>query len=94
VVVEKLLARFGSGVVEETVAVLTTVPVAFGLVTMSLTVAVPPAAIVPTGQLTVLVPEQDPCEGVADTNVVPAGRMSLTVTPAAGLGPAFVTVIV
>jgi hypothetical protein len=44
--------------------------------------------------MTVLVPEQDdPAgEGAAETNVVPAGKMSPTVTFAAGLGPAFATV--
>jgi hypothetical protein len=91
VVVEVLLARFGSGVVEATVAVLTTVPDALGLLTMSWTVATPSAGIVPREQLTVLVPEQDPCDGAAETNVAPDGRASLTVTLAARLGPAFAT---
>jgi hypothetical protein len=91
VVVEVLLARFGSGVVEATVAVLTTVPDALGLLTMSWTVATPLASIVPREQLTVLVPEQDPCDGAAETNVAPDGRASLTVTLAARLGPAFAT---
>ena len=77
-------------------AVLATVPIEFGPVMTSTTVAEPPAARVPREQLTVLVPEQDdPAgDGVAETNVVPAGRMSVTVTFAAGLGPAFVTVMV
>jgi len=41
--------------------------------------------------MTVLVPEQDdPAgDGVAETYVVPAGRMSVTVTAAAEAGPAF-----
>jgi len=91
VVVEVLLARFGSGVVEETVAVLETVPGVLGLLTTSTTEATPLASTVPREQLTVLVPEQDPCDGVAETNVAPAGRVSLRVTLAARLGPAFVT---
>jgi hypothetical protein len=91
-VVEVLLARFGSGVGEETMAVLTTVPDVLGLTTTSWTVAKPPAAIVPREQLMVVVPEHDPDgDGVAETKVVPAGRMSATVTLAARLGPAFVT---
>lgn len=92
VVVEVLFAGFGSGVVAEaTVAVLTTVPDALGLLTMSWTVATPLASIVPREQLMVLVPEQDPCDGAAETNVAPDGRVSLTVTLAARLGPAFAT---
>jgi hypothetical protein len=91
VVVERLLAVFGSGVVETTVAVFATGTDMRGLTTTSTTVAERPAATVPREQLTVLVPEQNPCDGVAETNVVPAGRMSATVTPAAGLGPAFAT---
>jgi hypothetical protein len=35
--------------------------------------------------------EQDPCVGVAETNVVPGGRISVTVTAAAAMGPAFAT---
>ena len=75
-------------------AVLATVPDELGLKTTSWTVAKPPAAMVPREQLTVVVPEQDdPAgDGAAETKVVPAGRMSPTITFAAGLGPAFVTV--
>ena len=91
VVVDVLFAAFGSGVDEATVAVFTTVPDALGLLTTTWTVATPLANIVPREQLTVLVPEQDPCDGAAETNVVPDGRASLTVTPAARLGPAFPT---
>jgi hypothetical protein len=92
VVVEVLFAGFGSGVVAEaTVAVLTTVPDVLGLLTMSWTVATLLASRVPREQLTVLVPEQDPCDGAAETNVAPDGRASLTVTLAARLGPAFAT---
>ena len=89
VAVEVLLARFGSGVLEATVAVFVTVPFELGLVTTSVMVAEPRAAIVPREQLTVLVPVQG---GVAETKVVPAGRMSPAITFTAGLGPAFETV--
>jgi hypothetical protein len=94
VTVEVLLARFESRVSVATVAVLATVPDLLGPATTSTTVAEPPAARVPREQLTVLVPEQDdPAgDGVAETNVVPAGRTSPTIAFAAGLGPAFVTV--
>jgi len=91
VAVEVLFAEFGSGVMEEAVAVLATVPDVLGLLTTSWTVATPLAGTVPREQLTVLVPEQDPCDGVAETNMLPAGRTSLTVTLAARLGPAFAT---
>jgi hypothetical protein len=94
VAVEVLFARFESGVSEATVAVFATVPVELGLLTTSAIVAEPRAARAPREQLTVLVPEQDdPAgEGAAETDVVPAGRMSPTTTFAAGLGPAFATV--
>ena len=70
VAVEVLLARFGSGVGEETMAVLATVPDELGLKTTSWTVAKPPAAMVPREQLTVPVPEQDPAgDAVAGTDV-------------------------
>src|SRR5215831_1447780 len=39
-----------------------------------------PAARVPRLQVTVAVPVHDPCEAVEDTNVVPAGSVSLTAT--------------
>jgi hypothetical protein len=94
VTVDVLLARFESRVSVATVAVLAIVPDLLGPATTSTTVAEPPAARVPSEQLTVLVPEQyDPAgDGVAETNVVPAGRTSPTIAFAAGLGPAFVTV--
>jgi hypothetical protein len=91
VAVEVLFAEFGSGVSVATVAVLATVPDVLGLLTTSWTVATPLAGTVPREQLTVLVLVQDPCDGVTETNVMPAGRVSLTVTPAARLGPAFAT---
>ena len=93
VAVEVLFARFESRVSVATVAVLATVPDELGPATTSTMVAEPPAARVPREQPTVLVPEQDaPAgDGVAETNLVPAGRTSPAITFAAGLGPAFVT---
>jgi hypothetical protein len=96
----------GPRVVEATVVVLTTDPGAPGLTTTSANVATPPAAreVLPfREQVTVLeelVKEQvgaGVSVGVAETKLaetykVPAGRMSVTITPAAEAGPAFVTV--
>ena len=52
-----------------------------------------PAARVPRLQLTVVVPVHDPCEAVEETNVVPAGSVSLTVTPVAAVFPVWEAVI-
>ena len=52
------------------------------------TPAVPWSAIVPSAQVTVpAASEQLPWVGVADTNVTPAGSVSVSVTPAASAGP-------
>src|SRR5215471_16709802 len=76
--VELLLPGVGSEVVADTVAVFEMLATEFA-VTTSAIVAVALALTVPRLQVTVLVPEQEPTDGVADTNVVPAGRVSLTV---------------
>ena len=52
-----------------------------------------PAARVPRLQVTVVVPEQLPCDDVAETNVVPDGSVSVTVTPVAAVLPVCETVI-
>ena len=44
-------------------------------------------------QVTVVVPEQLPCVGVADTKVRPAGSESVTTTFVAAAGPWFDTTI-
>jgi hypothetical protein len=49
---------------------------------------------VPNEHVTVVVPLQVPCDEEADTNVTPAGKISVTMTPVALLGPLLVTVIV
>ena len=93
--VERLLAVFGSGVVETTVAVLSNGPDEPGPTTTSVIVAElaePLEGIVPREQVTVPMLEEQ--GDVAETNVVPAGKMSVTVTPAAVLGPAFLTTMV
>src|SRR3954467_13016597 len=60
-----------------------------GLFTTMVAEANPPAAIVPSVHVTVVVPVQAP-GGVADTSVAP-GNWSWTVTPAAADPPVFVT---
>jgi hypothetical protein len=97
VAVDVLFAGVGSVTSEETVAVLEMlVPVANpeAVWTTREIVALPPFASVPRLQVTVVVPLHDPVEGVAETNVTPAGRVSDTLTPVAELGPALFTVIV
>jgi hypothetical protein len=95
VAVEELFAALGSVVVEATLAVFEIVAAAAGVTfTVSVIVADAAAVIVPSAQLTVVVPLHVPCEGVAETNVVPAGSTSTTDTPAASEGPLFVVVIV
>ena len=90
----ELLPGVGSGLVVETVAVFPTGPGAEGSVTVRAIDAEPGFAIVPSVQVTVVVPLQLPCVGVAETKVVPAGMMSVTVTFAAAVGPALLTAIV
>ncbi len=61
-------------------------------VTVRETEAVPPIASVPRLHVTVVVPEQVPWLGVADTNLSPAGSTSVTRTPVEPDGPLLVTV--
>ena len=82
-----VVAGTGSAVVAETVAWLVIVPGAERRTLIS-TVALAPLASVPSAQVTVpLDSEQVPCEGVAESNVTPAGSVSVTVTPVALEGP-------
>ena len=91
-----LLLEVGSVVAAATVAVFVIVPDTLGAVTTISTVAVAPLGKMPSLHTTMLVPEQVPLLGVAETNVTPAGRTSLRVTPlvVAGMAgvPLFVTV--
>jgi len=89
-----LFAGFVSGLDDVTDAVLDSGPAAEGRVSTSEMVAVAPLAIVPRVHVTVDVPLHEPCVGVAETNVVPEGMMSVTLTPPAGDGPALLMPIV
>jgi hypothetical protein len=91
-VVAELFAVTGSGVVEVTLAVFVSVPAAVGVTTMVM-VAVAAFANVPRLQVTVVVPEHEPVDAVAETKVTPAGNPSVTATPWAASGPLLVTVI-
>jgi hypothetical protein len=93
VAVAESFSRFGSAVVELTVAVFESGPAAVGVTTI-VTVADAPAAREPSSHVTTPPPEQLPAEADAETNVTAAGSGSLTVTASAVLGPAFVAVIV
>src|SRR5215470_15907399 len=86
---------FGVPVIEAVfVNVLVLVVVLAGTETTIVTVADDvPAARVPRLQVTVAVPVQVPWEAVEDTNVVPAGSVSDTVTPVAAVLPVCEAVI-
>ena len=90
----ELSEAFGSKASEVSLAVLVIAPSFCGR-TLTSTVAPWPFAIVPSAQVTVpLDCEQLPCEGVAESNVTPAGRLSVTCTLAALEGPALCAVSV
>ena len=79
---------------ELTLAVFVIEPWAWG-VTLIETLALPPIAIVPSGHVTVPDAwEQVPWDGVAETKVTPAGRVSVTVVLVAPEGPALLTLSV
>src|SRR4051794_16514321 len=67
-----------------TLPVLLSAPAVVGLTTIAMP-GVPLGATVPREQMTVVVPEHVPWLVTAETNVTPAGSVSMTVTPAAGL---------
>ena len=93
VVTEAVLsALVGSGSLPLTVAVFVMVVAVAGVVTVIVNVALAPAASEPTVQVTVPETLVQPVE--AETNVTPAGRVSVTLTPVAGLGPLFLAVTV
>lgn len=97
---EVLLLTFVSGVDEATFAVFVkTVPfgVAGGMLAVTLNVAEAPAASEAIEQVTVAPVVQvntGPVVCDSETNVIPAGSVSLIVTFAASEGPAFATTIV
>jgi hypothetical protein len=88
-----LLVVLGSHSVPDTVALLLSVPAAVGVI-MMVTVAVPPFAIFPILQFTIVVPVHVPWLAVDETNVTPVGTVSVIVTLLTLLGPLFVTVTV
>jgi hypothetical protein len=95
VAVAELLLDDESTVLVLTAAVFDTVPVADGDTVVTIViVAVPPLATKPNAHVTVVVPEQLPCDGVAETRLTEAGSASLTLTLAAIDGPALPTVSV
>src|SRR5581483_9949 len=83
-----LLAAFGSVVDEETVAVDLTPETAWSAFTVTVTVAEPPDASVPSEQV---VPVQVPTLGTAETSEKPVGSDSFATTALAAFGPAFAT---
>ena len=76
------------------VAVAVFVIVPRGGVTTMVTVAVVPGFSVPRLQVMKSFPTQVPAVEFAETNVAPAGSVSVSVTPVAVSSPLFVTVIV
>lgn len=97
--IAELLPGPGSFDVLVTEAVLLIVdPAAAMTRTTSVILAEPPNAIGPSEQVTGPVPPgggavKVPWLGATDTKVVPAGTLSVTVTPVAVLGPALLTAI-
>ena len=87
---ELLLPATGSSVVDDTLAVLLSVPADPGVTTI-FTVAPAPFASVPRLHVTVAVPLHEPTVVLDETNVTPDGSTSVTVTPAAASGPWFAT---
>ena len=84
----------GSAVVASTVAVFESAP-SVVVVTTIVTAASPPSARIPSRHVTVPpASEHEPCDGVAETKLTPAGSASTTSTPWASDGPSLCTEIV
>ena len=83
---------FGSLTAEETLALLASVPAAFGLITSVTLATAPPAVRLPSWQITVVPKLHVPWLGVTETSATPAGRVSVTFTAVAVFGPALPTV--
>ena len=82
----------GSASVAVTFAVFVIWPAVFGVTTM-VTIALAPFVSVPTPQVTVVVPLQEPCVVEVDPKVTLPGKVSVTLTFVAVAGPLFVTTI-
>ena len=91
-IVDELLLVSKSDSFALTTAVLLSWPLLEGVTTIVI-LADEPLTRLPRPQLIVEVPLHEPCVGVADTKVTPAGKVSLTFTPVAPAGPLFVTTI-
>jgi hypothetical protein len=88
----ELLVPTGSVAVEVTPARFVSVPVVEAFtVTTTVTVAVVLLVSTPKEQVRLVVPLQVPWLGVDELKVTPEGNVSVTVTPAALVGPALVT---
>ena len=86
-----LFAGFRSDSIAATLAVLVSGPGVSAFTAMA-TAAVAPLANVPNVHVTVLVPAQLPWPAAAETNVTPAGSVSVSVTPVASPAPLLLTV--
>src|SRR6185369_14100408 len=85
--VAALLTKTGSAVAADTVAWLVIMPPELGAPVIT-TVASAPPAIAPTAHVTVpLECEQLPWDGVAESKLTPAVRVSVSSTPVASSGP-------
>src|SRR2546422_700837 len=85
--VAELFARFGSATAEETVAELAKGPLVCGLATI-VTVAKAPLARAPRLQVTTPATWVElPCDAVAETKLIFAGKASVKVTLVAVAGP-------
>src|SRR5258708_2421083 len=91
----ELLAAVGSVSLPVTVAVLGMLPAVDGAAALMGMVELAPLARLPTVQVTVPAAlTQVPWPAVAELKLTPAGRVSVTTTPVAGLGPLLVALMV
>jgi hypothetical protein len=90
-IVIELLPGVGSELVDETDGALMIVPALFGRMTIEID-AEPPEVSAPIEHVTVEAPLHVPLFEAAETNVVPDGSTSTSVTPEAEPGPPFETV--
>ena len=92
VIVATLSLVSGSDSAALTEAVLLICPVDCG-VTRMLAMAELPIPRLPKLHVTIVAPEQEPCVGLAEMKVTPAGSVSVNTALVAGDGPLFVTTI-
>lgn len=92
VMVTELSLASGSDSTAVIDAVLLSSPVDCG-VTRMLAIAEPPFARLPKLHVMVVVPEQEPCVGLAEMKVTPGGSVSVNTALVAGDGPLLVTTI-